>query len=155
MVDLRALGDSANEFDSSVIPIMEVPMRENLEGLVSGVSIEGALPLDSGEMRPLAMNEAGVVESPISRQSERKMELRLVASHSCGAIPKPKSPLLRMAEMRRSGLRGRALRQVSKTGSDALEMRGNKGKKGLGGEGHGSLSLSQRLLRWVLEVRKV
>ena len=70
--------------------------------------------------------EAGESGSPVMSFLPKKMLRR---PRGRPAKSRPKSPLMRMAEMRRYG--GRELRQVGKLGSDDYEAR-NRGKKGCG-----------------------
>lgn len=77
--------------------------------------------------------ESGDSGSPVNNHPSRKMALRSLTS--CGRLAKssPKSPLMRMAEMRMGGLRGRALRQSGTMvleGSGVKSVKGRKGKRG-------------------------
>ena len=105
-----------------------------MSDLVEGVPVGGDIPPVRVEEGILAPIEAGDSGSPLKKMLRR--------SRGRPSKSRPKSPLLRMAEMRKYGLRGKALRKIEKLGSDELEPRIYKGKKGCGSWGKDLLSSS-------------
>ena len=99
--------------------------------LVEGVPVGGDPPPVRLEEVILSVLEAGDSGSPVLDFAPKKMLRR---ARGRPAKSRPKSPLMRMAEMRKNGLRGRALRQVGKLGSEEYDTK-NKGKKGGGNRG--------------------
>lgn len=100
------------------------------EGLSSEI---GQLICAQGEKENLeseALNKKVGIAPPEIRRSVRKKSMR--PSGSRGSR-KPKSPLMRMAEVPKYGLRGRDLRHSGCMGSEGSEERVNKDRKGSAG----------------------
>ena len=108
----------------------------NMEAFpVDGASRIEELPPESEEKGSPILSKGVEIDSPKSRRSERKSSLRSAISRGRRAKSGPKSPMMRMAEMRKGGLRGRALRSSGKKGLEGSDLKTNKGKKGYGGRG--------------------
>lgn len=102
--------------------------------LDGGVWVFGGYPgAGDGGVWVLDLDAGGEQVLPKIRRSGRKRPIRSVAGHLLKS--KPKSPLMRLAKMRRSGLWGGALRALSLKESGGSVLKSKKGRKGSAGRG--------------------
>ena len=106
------------------------PGGMTVHGVMEAISVGGV-----EEQGALTLSEGGELDSPNVRRSERKNSLRSTSARGRRAKSGPKSPMMRMAEMRKGGLRGRALRHLGLKEMDGSDLKSSKGKKGRAGRG--------------------